>query len=326
MKARQCFASEPGDSRDFGFALALSDSYLAVGDPEANRVVLYSKANGRWSRTGEILPPEGSAAAKVGEGFGYDLDLDGSLLVIGAYTERINQLGVSYSGGVYKVLLDSPAKVERIDATDTGEISGFSVAADDGLIAFVIGASPPGYWNSRVELWDSGEVEQITPPTDTGISDLDMNNDLLLVGTLSEDAAAWLFDLSSPNMPPQKLAAPEYKYIGSVVAISDRFIAVGSLEDPPRTTLIMALKDGSTVLLDGFGYLSLAGNLLARAYPTTEDHEQQARLEIFDLTNLSNPRLIDKRWGISRAQLKDNLLVTTRKTHSGMQICVEQRT
>ncbi len=159
--SQQCFLPERDDSRKFGFALALNDDYLAVGDPKANRVVLYSRqANGSWSRTGEILPPSDSAAAQVGSGFGYDLALDGSLLVIGAYVEKYkslnperfqwtSQLGVSYSGGVYRVLLNSPGEVKRIDKLAEGEIAGISVATGNRKIAFTIRHKS----NARIDGW-----------------------------------------------------------------------------------------------------------------------------------------------------------------------------
>ncbi len=330
-KARKCFAPEPGDSRDFGFALALSDSYLAVGDPKANRVVLYSKANGHWSRTGDILPPEGSAAAKVGAGFGYDLDLDGSLLVIGAYTERINQLGVSYSGGVYKVLLDSPAEVKRIDAQEEGEISGFSVAADDGLIAFGIRrVEDPDRWAGRVKLWGS-EVEQIAPPTDRAAEsfgvDVEINNDLLLVGAPFDDTgAAWLFNLLQPDSAPQRLAIPDAN-MGSAMAISDQFAVVSAIYGylPPGRTLIMNLEDGSINVLDGFGhYLSIDRNLLMQAYLGSSDGQIPARLELFDLSNAAAPRLITRRRGAYRAILRNGILVTVKITRSAPKLCIKQ--
>ena len=76
VSSHTCLVSEPGDHETFGHALAVSKEYLAVGDPQANRVVLYQRdSGGRWIRFREILPPEGSVADQVGTGFGYSLDL-----------------------------------------------------------------------------------------------------------------------------------------------------------------------------------------------------------------------------------------------------------
>ncbi len=37
-----CLQSKPDDSSEFGKALAINDNYIAVGDPDANRVAIYS--------------------------------------------------------------------------------------------------------------------------------------------------------------------------------------------------------------------------------------------------------------------------------------------
>lgn len=70
----QCIKSLPSDSKAFGNALAVNEHYLAVGDPQANRVVIYTRnEHGKWLRTREILPPKDSIADKVGFGFGFDV-------------------------------------------------------------------------------------------------------------------------------------------------------------------------------------------------------------------------------------------------------------
>jgi hypothetical protein len=85
----QCFNSQPDDSMTFGNALAMSDNYLAVGDTQANRVIIYSRNKyGKWSRTKEILPPKDSVAYKIGSGFGKDVALDKSTLIIGSFTKQ----------------------------------------------------------------------------------------------------------------------------------------------------------------------------------------------------------------------------------------------
>lgn len=74
------------DSKLFGYALAVSNNYLAVGDPEANRVVVYSrKTDNNWLRLYEIYPPNNSLEAKRKYGFGYDIALHDNLLVIYSY-------------------------------------------------------------------------------------------------------------------------------------------------------------------------------------------------------------------------------------------------
>ncbi|WP_153009706.1 hypothetical protein [Mastigocoleus testarum] len=340
-----CLLSEPGDSKSFGYALAISDRYLAVGDPEANRVLVYShNRNQKWLRTREILPPKGSAAEVVGSGFGYDISLDKSTLVVGAYTEKhkpnnqeifqyTNQLGVSFSGGVYKVLLDKKAEVKRIDALSGGEISGFSVSADGGRIAFSIKEEEePGGWIGKVNLLTEGNVKQIFSPTNSAEQnfgvDIDLKNNLLLVGSTFDDTgAAWLFDLETSENKPQRLAVPN-AHMGSTVAISDQFAVVGAVggltyATPPKT-LIKGIKDGSRTVIDGVGKLSLDKNTLARMRPPSSDGEQQALLELFNLDDIATPRLVKERRDIDRALLQNSLLTTVQKTSSGVKLCIEQ--
>ena len=344
--AQTCLVSNSSDSKSFGYALAVSNNYLAVGDPKANRVVIYSRnGNHNWIRTREILPPKGSAAELVGSGFGYDISLDKSTLVIGAYTEKYkpnnqeifqytNQLGISFSGGVYKVLLDKKAEVKRIDALNGGEVSGFSISADEGRIAFSIKLEDqPGRWIGKVNLLTGGDVKEILSPTNSAEQnfgvDIDLKNNLLLVGSPFDDTgAAWLFDLETSESKPQRLAVPN-AHIGSTVAISDQFAVVGAVGGltyaiPPKT-LIKGIKDGSTTVIDGVGELSLDQNTLARMRPRSSDGEEQALLELFNLDDNATPRLVKERRDINRALLQNSLLTTVQKTSSGVKLCIEQR-
>ncbi|NJL53518.1 MAG: hypothetical protein HC930_17550 [Hydrococcus sp. SU_1_0] len=67
-----CLESKPEDTYNFGQALAINDNYIAVGDPEANRVAIYSydESQNKWSRAREIYPPKNSIIDQVGSGFG----------------------------------------------------------------------------------------------------------------------------------------------------------------------------------------------------------------------------------------------------------------
>lgn len=78
--------TKPDDSKSFGYAMAVNNNFLAVGDPEANRVVIYSReASDSWRRLYEIYPPDNSLAKKIKYGFSYDLALHNNLLVIYFY-------------------------------------------------------------------------------------------------------------------------------------------------------------------------------------------------------------------------------------------------
>ena len=60
-----CFYTESGDTNSFGSSVAINDKYMAVGDHNANRVVIYQR-NGRdrWYRSYEIYPLENSPDRK----------------------------------------------------------------------------------------------------------------------------------------------------------------------------------------------------------------------------------------------------------------------
>jgi hypothetical protein len=149
---------------------------------------------------------------------------------------------------------------------------------------------------------------------------------LLLVGDpLDGASAAWLFDLNVSNRSPKRLAIPDSP-LGNTVALSDKFAAVGAISGlmPPRKTLIMALEDGSTTVLDGLGFLSLDHNLLVRARPTSINGAHLARFELFKLSNKTKPRLIAQRQDIFKARAKENLLVSMQNTWFGIQLCIEQ--
>ncbi|MEM7759972.1 MAG: hypothetical protein AAF298_17875 [Cyanobacteria bacterium P01_A01_bin.40] len=86
-----CLESRPEDSFGFGKALAINDSYIAVGDPKANRVAIYSydEAEKKWSRTREIYPPKNSIIDRVEHGFGSSLVFHHNQLIIGAFSNYV---------------------------------------------------------------------------------------------------------------------------------------------------------------------------------------------------------------------------------------------
>ena len=86
IKPKHCLTLFPEDSSSFGQTLATNGKYLAIGDPLANRVVIYQQdSQQRWQRIQEIYPPKGSIPEQTGVGFGYHLDFDDQILVIGTH-------------------------------------------------------------------------------------------------------------------------------------------------------------------------------------------------------------------------------------------------
>ncbi|NEQ99500.1 MAG: hypothetical protein F6K30_22820 [Cyanothece sp. SIO2G6] len=192
-------SNQSGDSRKFGYALAVDGNYLAIGDPGANRVVLYHRGfRGRWRRMQNILPPEGSSTARAGLGFGYSLDLKDGILAIGSYDTNI--LGLSriappnwYLGEVYVTTVrdHSIEPVRKILLPDSGWISGHSVALYGKKLAFAAEKyTAPGDLVGTILSTDlvGGVVEHLVGYPGPSIftartrSSMDAKGDLLLIG------------------------------------------------------------------------------------------------------------------------------------------------
>ena len=352
---QSCLVSEAGDSESFANASAINDKYLAVGDPEANRVVIYTRdAKGKWLRSREILPPKGSEAEAIGFGFGYDVALDGSTLVIGVYGSKYkpnNPEDITYKDSdgvwlnafeVYKTTLDNVAEIKRIDIDSEEEIPSGLVLADNGKIVYST-LSLQKDVKSKVYLYEDGNIKNtFVSPTDTkhlvgrtaSASSIALKNDFLIVDSPGEEprGAAWLFSLKAPSAKPRKLTIPNQ---GSreAVAISEHFAAVG-VRNPfffsSNETLVVSMEDGSTNLVEGVGKLSSDGNILAMMLPYVSrgGYTQESLLRVYDLTNINAPRLIAKQGGINNAYVQNNFLTTIKKNYSEAKtkICIEQIT
>lgn len=326
---KQCIDSLPDDSINFGSSVAINNKYLAVGDPTANYVVIYTRDNsGKWLRTQEISPPINSIPDQVGRGFGSNLQLDGDVLAISAFTwelipDRVN-LKTFYRR--YLIGLNSETEVKAID---------LPVEKKHGLVQF--------------NLLSQGEIKQVTLPDngergfgeDNGLGyNFAFDSNLLLVGSPSypTGGGAWLFDLNQPESKPLKLTAPNI-YIGESVALSEQFAAVSDLFGdtvhdvpplPPKT-LIRAINNGSTTVIDSYGELSLSGNILAVMRLPSPDNETTALLEVFRLDNNAKPDLIIKReHPIERAWVQNGFLVTVQRHYfydlrpsKRIQLCIE---
>ncbi|MGL5806743.1 MAG: hypothetical protein ACRC11_15120, partial [Xenococcaceae cyanobacterium] len=299
-----CLTPEPNDSSSFGLSVTINEKYVAVGDPMANYVIIYTRDNtGQWVRTKEISPPKDSTPYKVGSGFGRDLQLDGDVLVIGAYTQQDTKdvtnpedfqertILVSTFVGRYLTRLDTEIEVKAID---------LPIEKRPGFVRF--------------NLLSEGKIKQITLP-DNGEprfgASVALHKNLLIVGSppVDSEGRAWLYDLSKTS-PPLKLTAPNV-FMGGSVAISEQFAAAGYyvgggliLNDrilmqngrPILTkTLIRNLKNGSTTVIDGVGELSLSGNILATKLRGSYDPKQAGLLEVFRLDNKAVPHLLIRR-------------------------------
>ena len=285
-----CLESKPEDTFDFGQALAINDSYIAVGDPKANRVAIYSydELNNKWSRTREIYPPKNSIIERVGSGFGNSLVFHQNQLIIGAYSQPKTttfdddiesdeyKLTQQYHGAVYSLVLDKKGQsfLQEIALPDRFKLTGYSLTIFDNKIA--LGAttetqpytSPSTKTGKKVLIVNPTtlEVEEtIEPPSperkfaDFGFV-IDGNDDFLLVGSrgLTKKGGALLIDKAGKIekiSSDENLATPLSK-AGSSVALTDNFMAIGissSWGDESTLLLKPSTKGWSLVDVIPFG-------------------------------------------------------------------------
>lgn len=257
-----CLESKPEDTYNFGKALAINDSYIAVGDPEANRVAIYSydEAENKWLRTREIYPPKNSIIERVGSGFGSSLVFHQNQLIIGAYSQPKTttfdddiesdeyKLTQQYHGAVYSLVLDKKGQsfLQEIALPDSFKLTGYSLTIFDNKIAF--GATtetqpytdPSTKTDKKVLIVNPTtlEVEEtIEPPSpelkfaDFGFV-IDGNEDFLLVGSrgLTKKGGALLIDKAGKieNITSVKDSISPFLRAGRSAAIGDDFMAVGN--------------------------------------------------------------------------------------------------
>jgi hypothetical protein len=90
------FLPKPGDTNYFGSSVVINDKYLAIGDPRANKVIIYTPDDsGQWNREREIRSPVNVVFNGIDSIFGSSLKLDGDILIISA---RIRNPDVSSDG------------------------------------------------------------------------------------------------------------------------------------------------------------------------------------------------------------------------------------
>lgn len=317
-----CFLPEPGDTNSFGSSVVVNDKYLAIGDPRANKVIIYTpNDSGKWNRTREILPPVDLNLDEDSSIFGNNLELDGDVLTISARTKnpeaqiahlpRKARLLARYSYWRYLINLNTKTEVKPIDLL---------IKKEPGLVKF--------------NLLRRGKIEQIVLPDNEEErfgSDIALHQNLLLVGSPSylEAGGGWLFDLERLEAEPLKIVPKNIDFatisFGETVAVSKEFAAIGHRGrvwyDPVRPypykgnshpftkTLIQNLNNGLTKVLDSYGELSLSGNVLVVMRPSSPDGEQTPLLEVFRLDEDATPQLIIRRTDVSNAWVQNGFLI-----------------
>lgn len=342
----QCFKSLPNDSNSFGNSLAINNQYLLVGDLQANKVIVYSPdTSGKWVRKQEILPPKDSSVYRHGSGFGADLALDENILTISAFTQKrkINDpTNFEWTRSIYQTVLGQETKVKLISPIIPDELPDFFVAADRGRIAFTSSSiESSGKLDSKINIISHREAYYLPNPNNiyanefNSFIDIAIRNNLLLVANPSNKTigGAWLFDLNNLKQKPKWLSVPN-ALLGTTVAISDQFMAVGELFGDRITeipnispkTFIKAINNDSTTIIGIHGKLSLDKNILAimrYKVPGIIAWNNKDTLEVFRLDKDATPHRIIKRKNISNALVQNSFLTTVQKKDSKIKICVE---
>lgn len=345
----QCFLSREEDSRTFGFSLAMSNDYLAVGDPNANQVAIYrrNKLN-QWSRTKKITPPVDSTTHRIGSGFGYDLAIDEDILVVGAYSQKrntknledfqLNEPIISTSGAVYQTNLAQNSMVKRLDEFKQGEIVGAVVAADEGKIVFSrsrIEPDRPRNATTEIVVLFDGQRKYLSLPTDKfsrSVAAIALHDDLLLVGSITDgQEKAWLFDLiNSPHTVPQSISVASNLLVGTSVAVNQQFLVIGerighrySKSVQTVKTIIRRIDDDGEMEIDGYGKVSLDNHILSRLRFGRPFYREANILELFFLDDNATPHRILKRKNVTRALVHNSLLTTVQMKSGRKKLCVE---
>jgi len=307
-ESRECINSLSNND-GFGFAIAVNDKYLAITELHKNRVAVYSRDNsGQWVKSQEIEPPKDSIHGKIDNSFGRGLQLDGDVLAINAisYGTLPGQTSSKESYGRYLVRLDSKSKMKEID---------LPVEKKEDSILF--------------NVLKEGEIKQITISNNgekgfashNGFNyNFAFDNNLLLVGSPSypTGGGGWLFDLDRAEEKPIKISMPD-TFIGGSVVLNDRFAAVGNLllgnyvePNIAPKTIVRAIDNGSTAIINAYGELSLSGDILAIMRFGSLYSGQTNLLKVFRLDQNAKPKLITEREdsSIERAWVQNGFLTT----------------
>ncbi len=329
--AEICLDKQLGDSYRLGESLVANQKYLAVGDPGANRVIVYQRtANQRWIKSRTILPPKNSLIDKIGSGFGYRLALTEDVLVIGAYASKQNPQaqekilypfqppghnGVAYTGAIYMTSIGSNTPLQRIDRSIIKELSGFSIVANAGTIAFGVLSYNNQNRTSRYTTLLSGNNRSIINAS----GEIALHKNRLVVGRSidKQQGHISIFNLRKPDLVPEIIRVPLQGI--SAIELTDKFLIISeqkylvstSRETSEAKILVFDLLNRSFNLFAGPGSISAHENLLVSSHPTTDDSELPGRISLFDLSSTPPKMLSTNRMNIRQSFLTKNFLFKT---------------
>lgn len=175
-------------SSEYGAAVALSGSTLAVGAPGAGIVEVHERTGGTWTRVASLSSPDGAAVDRFGEA----VAVDGDELVVGA--PRAVAGGVDRVGAAYLYAWNGSAYAwtERFDAIvpEQGMRFGGGVAIEGDRV--LVGA--PGHDGDRGQLltfdraggsFGRPDLAPVTGPRRHIGGSIDLDGDRLLLGSPS---------------------------------------------------------------------------------------------------------------------------------------------
>ncbi|MGD1917898.1 MAG: hypothetical protein ACFCAD_02840 [Pleurocapsa sp.] len=333
---RFCFYTEIGDTNSFGSSLAINDKYMAVGDPNANRAVIYQRdCQKHWHRSHVIYPPENSPAFKVGKGFGRISGLNENVLMVDSIIKKASTPFNSVNSNSFKDFpikdirnrqrlfkkyifdLDLKLQITQIDCmrNNQKEFTNFYILHNREV--------------KQVNLQNHNEEM-------FGVSTA-IHSNLMLVGSppsrqrnlAPKQGRGWLFDLNKLDSSP-KLITAEKAYLGKRVALTSQFAVIGNRSNEqlirsyglyPKT-LIMSLNNDSYSLIDSQGYLSIHKNILAVMRPRAD--MQSPLLQLFRIDEHSVPSLILERKILDSYQIVKGRYLRNALVQNGWLLTIER--
>jgi hypothetical protein len=273
-------APELAVENEFGWSVAIDGYTAVVGDPSERHPLdggvddrdnigaayVYTYSNGSWNNFTKLTAYNGWGAEHVisvgpGDNFGYDVDVDGNTVVIGAPNRGIENGAGQGHGSVYVFTYDNGIwSQEMLDDSDADNNSkfGYSVAVKNDII--VAGAPFSGdlannageivVYENQFGIWDvTNQFASDATEGDYFGCDVDVNaNGIIAVGAYGFDSKGKVYfydfndNMSETDVQSSDIAVnDEYGY---AVGLSSSDLAVGAW----KTDRGGVVKDGTLYL------------------------------------------------------------------------------
>ena len=249
-------ASDPTDSSEFGYAVALSSDTLVVGahldsaaGANAGAVYVFTRSGAVWSQQAKLTPTDAGADKQ----FGAAVTIEGDTVAVGAIgdSEAVFNAGAVYIFTRSGTAWSQQAKLFSIDPR-SGNLFGFSVALDGGTLAVgspfdedfgVTDAGTVYVFTGSGSVWTQQSEQLATSPQEDALLgwSVAISGDTIIAGAPQDNSAAdfagsaYVFVRSGGTWTQQaKLVADDaamFESFGYSVAISGNTAAVGSAFD-----------------------------------------------------------------------------------------------